>query len=70
MGLGKITRGLGKVGALIEAASIAYRAGDRLLKAIKRKRSTDPAPDGARAGGDAEHHAAGDDRADDQHLQP
>jgi len=70
MGLGKITRGAGKVAGAAQVAILLYDLGEALIRRIRGRRSADPAPDGARAGGDPERHPAGDDRADDQQLQP
>lgn len=39
MGLGKITRGLGKVGLAFEALGYVWAAGSALVKAVKGKRS-------------------------------
>ncbi|NBB37630.1 hypothetical protein [Sphingobium yanoikuyae] len=47
MGLGKIARGLGKVGLAFEALGYAWSAGGALVKAIKGKRSTRDPGDGA-----------------------
>ena len=41
MGLGKITRGLGKVGLAFEALAYVWSAGGALVKAIRGKRSAD-----------------------------
>jgi hypothetical protein len=35
MGIGKLARGLGKVGMLIEAVRVAYLAGAALVRAVK-----------------------------------
>ncbi len=61
MGLGKITRGLGKVGLAFEALGYAWSAGGALVKAIKGKRSTRDPGDGP---GDSDDRASG--RPDDQ----
>ncbi len=60
MGLGKITRGLGKVGLAFEALGYAWSAGGALVKAIRGKRSTGYPRDGAggsddRASGRPDH---------------
>ena len=47
MGLGKITRGLGKVGLAFEALAYVWSAGGALVKAIRAKRSADDSPDSA-----------------------
>lgn len=61
MGLGKITRGLGKVGLAFEALGYAWSAGGALVKAIKGKRSTRDPRDGA---GGSDDRASG--RPNDQ----
>lgn len=38
MGIGKLARGLGKVGMLIEAGRLAYLAGAALVRAVKGRR--------------------------------
>lgn len=43
MGLGKIARGLGKVGLVIESVGYVFAAGSSLWKAIRRKRLDDRA---------------------------
>jgi hypothetical protein len=47
MGLGKITRGLGKVGLAFEALGYVWSAGGALVKAIRGKRSARDPRDGA-----------------------
>lgn len=47
MGLGKITRGLGKVGLAFEAVGYVWSAGSALVKQIKGKRSGRNPGDGA-----------------------
>ncbi|WP_313333229.1 hypothetical protein [Sphingobium yanoikuyae] len=49
MGLGKITRGLGKVGLAFEALGYVWSAGGALVKAIKGKPSAGDRPN---SGGD------------------
>ena len=47
MGLGKITRGLGKVGLAIEAARYAWIGGKALWEAVRGQRSKEEANDPA-----------------------
>lgn len=47
MGLGKITRGLGKVGLAFEALGYAWSAGSALVRRVKGKRSGRNPGDGA-----------------------
>lgn len=47
MGLGKITRGLGKVGLAFEAVGYVWSAGSALVKQVKGKRSGRNPGDGA-----------------------
>jgi|GEM_PF-1072424 hypothetical protein len=64
MGLGKITRGLGKVGLAFEALGYVWSAGGALVKAIRGKQSAGDDPrDGA---GGSDERASG--RPD--HEQP
>lgn len=63
MGLGKITRGLGKVGLAFEALGYVWSAGGALVRAIKGKRSNRDPGDGT---GGSDDRASG--RPD--HQQP
>lgn len=61
MGLGKITRGLGKVGLAFEALGYVWSAGSALVKHVKGKRSGRNPGDGARVSDDdARDHSQGD----------
>lgn len=59
MGLGKIARGLGKVGLLIEGVGYVVAAGKTLAAAIKRRPSQEQADDTAKGREDqqSEQHA-------------
>lgn len=63
MGLGKITRGLGKVGLAFEALGYVWSAGSALVKHVNGKRSARDPGDGT---GSADDSASG--RPD--HEQP
>lgn len=59
MGLGKITRGLGKVGLAFEALGYVWSAGGALVKQVKGKRSGRNPGEGARVPDDAHDHSQG-----------
>jgi hypothetical protein len=61
MGLGKITRGLGKVGLAFEALGYAWSAGSTLLKRMKGKRSGRNPGDGAGVPDEGARNHADDD---------
>lgn len=61
MGLGKITRGLGKVGLAFEALGYVWSAGSALVKRVKGKRSGRNPGDGAGVTDEGARNHADDD---------
>lgn len=62
MGLGKITRGLGRVGLAFEALGYVWSAGSALVKRVKGKRSGRNPGDSAGAPDEGARNHADDDK--------